>query len=55
MSLVECPVSTALINPANEKVSGGAFHHLENGVLLQMIWDIMLIVLKTKETHPLLN
>jgi hypothetical protein len=44
-----------LITSDDKRVGGGAFHHPGNGVLLQMIGDIMLIILRTKETHPLLN
>ncbi len=46
--IVECHV-------CDERINGGNYNHFENGVLLQKIQDIMLIIITKKITNFLLN
>ncbi len=46
--IIECPV-------CGQRVGGGTFDHFGNGVLLEMIKDVVFIVITTKLTIFLLN
>lgn len=44
-----------LDNSDDKRVGGGTFDHPENGVFLQKIQDITLIIITKKELHTLLK
>jgi hypothetical protein len=44
-----------LNNSHDKRVGGGTFNHFENGMLLQKIENVMLIVITKKLINSLLN